>query len=89
MEGPGLVSISPQRRFLKRKYSVYVTKDKIKKISGLYLVKTMEALLPIYLNGTTIAPTTKNVTQLLNSERNRNICMHIMKLTPIETVPES
>ena len=33
MLGPRLVSISPQRRFLKCKGSVYVTKDKMKKIS--------------------------------------------------------
>ena len=62
MLGPRLVSISPQRRFLKCKGSVYVTKDKMKKIRVVYLVKIMEVLLPIYLNGTTIAPTTKDVT---------------------------
>ena len=62
MLGPRLVSISPQRRFLKCKGSVYVTKDKMKKIRVVYLVKIMEVLLPIYLNGTTIVPTTKDVT---------------------------
>ena len=47
---------------MKLKYSVYVTRDKMKKIRVVYLVKTMELLLPIYLNGTAIAPTTKDVT---------------------------
>ena len=44
------------------KYSVHVTRDKIKKIRVVYLVKSMEFLIPIYLNGTAIAPTTKDVT---------------------------
>ena len=47
---------------MKRKYSVYVTGDKMKKIRVVYLVKIMEVLLPIYLNGTAIALTTKDVT---------------------------
>ena len=34
----------------------------MKKIRVVYLVKIMEALLPIYLNGTAIAPRTKDVT---------------------------
>ena len=55
-----LVSISKQRRFLKRKYSVYVTKKKKKRVK--YLVKIIKVLLLIYLNGTTIALTTKDVT---------------------------
>ena len=60
---PGLVSITPpRRRFMKRKYLVYVTRDKMKKIRVVYLVKIMEVLLPIYLNGTAITPTTKDVT---------------------------
>ena len=46
---------------MKRKYLVYVTRDKMKKIRVVYLVKIMEVLLPIYLNGTAIAPTTKDV----------------------------
>ena len=54
-----LVSISKQRRFLKRKYSVYVTKKK-KRVK--YLVKIIKVLLLIYLNGTTIALTTKDIT---------------------------
>ena len=63
LKGPGLVLISPQRRrFMKRKYSVYVTRDKMKKIRVVYLVKIMEVLLPVYLKGTAIAPTTKDVT---------------------------
>ena len=60
--GYELVSISPHRRgFLKRKYSVYVVKNKIKK-QVVYLVKIGDVLLQIYLNGLTIAPTTKDVT---------------------------
>ena len=47
---------------MKRKYSVYVTRDKVKKIRVVHLVKIMKVLLPIYLNGTTIAPTIKDVT---------------------------
>ena len=63
LKGPGLVSISPQRRrFMKLKYSVYVTRDKMIKIRVAYLVKIMELLLPIYLNGTAVAPTAKDVT---------------------------
>ena len=63
LEGPGLVSISPQRRrFMKCKYSVYVTIDKMKTIRVLSLVKIIEVLLQIYLNETAITPTTKDVT---------------------------
>ena len=63
LKGPELVSISPQRRkFMKRKYSVYVTRGKMKKIRVVYLVKIMEVLLPIHLNLTAIAPTTKDAT---------------------------
>ena len=47
---------------MKRKYSVYVTRDKVKKIRVVHLVKIMKVLLAIYLNGTTIAPTIKDVT---------------------------
>ena len=62
LKDPGLVSISLQRRFLKSKYSVYVAKDKMKKKSVVYLVKIMEVLSPNYLNVTTIASITKDVT---------------------------
>ena len=47
---------------MKRRYSVYVTRDKMKKIRVVYLVKIMEVLLSIYLNGRAIAATTKDVT---------------------------
>ena len=47
---------------MKRKYSAYVTRDKTKKIRFVYLVKIMQVSLPIYLNGTAIALTTKDLT---------------------------
>ena len=62
LKGPGLVSISSQRRFFKRKYLAYVKKDKMKKIRIAYLNKIIEVLLAIYLNGTTIDSTAKDVT---------------------------
>ena len=61
----------------------------MKKIRVVYLVKIIEVLLPIYLNGTAIVPTTKDVTLLLNSRRKKNIGMHIMKPTLNKTVAES
>ena len=66
-------------------YSVYVTKDKIKKVRVVYLVKIIEVVLPIYLNGTAIAPTTKHVTYYF-IKKEKNMSMHIMKLTPNKTV---
>ena len=63
MKGPGIVSISSQkRRFFKRKYLAYVKKDKMKKIRIAYPNKIIEVLLAIYLNETTIDPTAKDVT---------------------------
>ena len=47
---------------MKRNYSVYVTRDKMKNIRFVYLVKIMQVLLSVYLNGTAIAATTKDVT---------------------------
>ena len=47
---------------MKRKYLVYVTRDKMKKIRVVYLVKILEVLLPIHLNGTEIVLATKIVT---------------------------
>ena len=71
---------------MKGKYSINVTKSKMKKIGVVYLVQIFAALLPTYLNGATIASATKDVTQILNSKK---YSKHMIKLTPNKGIKES
>ena len=47
---------------MKRKYSTYVTKTKMKEVRVVYIMQIIEVLLPVYLNGIITAPIIKDVT---------------------------